>query len=78
VNDVAGQRRHGTTKEMPLVRFETERPLLQPLPDTPYDLAIWKHVKKLQADCYVVFEDAYYSAPSRRLRCTSTTRTTNW
>ena len=65
VNDVAGQRRHGTTKEVPLARFEIERPLLQPLPDTPYDLAIWKHIKKLHADCYVVFEDAYYSAPWR-------------
>jgi transposase len=65
VNDVAGQRRHGTTKEAPLARFEVERPQLQPLPDTPYDLAIWKHIKKLHADCYVVFEDAYYSVPWR-------------
>jgi len=65
VNDVAGQRRHGTTKEVPLARFEVERPQLQPLPDTPYDLAIWKHIKKLHADCYVVFEDAYYSVPWR-------------
>ncbi len=64
VNDVAGQRRHGTTKEAPLARFEIERPLLQSLPDTPYDLAVWKQVK-LHNDCYVVFQEAYYSAPWR-------------
>lgn len=63
-NTTAGQRRHGTTKEVPLARFETERPLLRPLPDTPYDLAIWKKVK-LHRDCHVIFEDAYYSAPFR-------------
>jgi hypothetical protein len=63
-NTTAGQRRHGTTKEAPLARFEIEQPLLRPLPDTPYDLAIWKQVK-LHRDCHVVFEDAYYSAPFR-------------
>jgi hypothetical protein len=37
---------------------------LKPLPNTPYDLAIWKQVK-LHRDCYIVFEQAYYSAPFR-------------
>ncbi len=61
----AGQRIHGTTKEQPLVRFqETEARQLCALPDTPYDLAIWKEVK-LHRDCHVVFENAYYSAPFR-------------
>jgi transposase len=60
----AGQRCHGTTKEQPLARFARERAALQPLPRTPYDLAIWKQVK-LHRDCYVVFERAYYSAPCR-------------
>jgi len=64
VETTAGQRIHGTTKEKPLDRFATERPALQPLPDTPYDMAIWKQVK-LHRDCYVVFERAYYSAPFR-------------
>lgn len=31
----AGGRIHGTTKERPLERFATEKPLLRPLPDTP-------------------------------------------
>jgi transposase len=61
----AGQRQHGTTKAQPLVRFaETEEAALQPLPETPYDLAVWKQTK-LHRDCYVVFDNAYYSAPFR-------------
>jgi transposase len=61
----AGLREHGTTHEQPLLRFQTtEQALLKPLPATPYDLAIWKRVK-LHRDCYVVFEQAFYSAPFR-------------
>jgi len=62
---VAGQRQHGTTREKPLERFiQVEQAALQPLPDSPYDLATWKRVK-LHRDCHVVFENAYYSAPYR-------------
>jgi transposase len=61
---VAGERVHGTTKERPLERFELERSALRPLPDTPYDMAIWKEVK-LHRDCHLVFDQAYYSAPFR-------------
>ena len=61
----AGLRRHGTTKEQPLARFtSTERGLLLPLPNSPYDLATWK-VATVARDCYVVFENAYYSVPFR-------------
>lgn len=61
----AGQRTHGTTRKQPLVQFETvEKATLQPLPETPYDLAVWKQAK-LHRDCYVVFDNAYYSAPFR-------------
>jgi hypothetical protein len=61
----AGQRIHGTTKEQPFVRFTAhEQAALQPLPATPYDLAIWK-VATVHRDCYVVFNNAYYSAPFR-------------
>lgn len=61
----AGQRRHGTTKAQPLVCFtQTERTALQPLPETPYDMAEWKQAK-LHRDCYVVYDNAYYSAPFR-------------
>ncbi len=64
VETTAGKRIHGTTKEQPLARFETERQALRPLPPTPYDLAVWKQVK-LHRDCHVTFEQAYYSAPFR-------------
>jgi transposase len=60
----AGKRVHGTTKEKPLERFEVERAALRPLPDRPYDLAVWKRVK-LHRDCHLVFEHGYYSAPFR-------------
>jgi transposase len=62
VNTKAGLRIHGTTREQPLVRFATEKALLQPLPSTPYDLAVWKEVL-LHRDGHIVFEQAYYSAP---------------
>jgi transposase len=61
----AGLRTHGTTKSQPLLAFrETEQARLQPLPQAPYDLAVWK-VVKLHRDCHVVFDNAYYSAPHR-------------
>jgi hypothetical protein len=61
----AGLRRHGTTKEQPLARFqETESDRLQPLPETPYDMAVWKKAK-VQRDCYIEFDQAYYSVPHR-------------
>jgi len=61
----AGRRKHGTTKEQPLKRFlEVEKASLRPLPDTPYDLAVWKRLK-LARDCYVEFEQSFYSAPYR-------------
>lgn len=61
----AGLRIHGTTKAQPLERFEqVEKARLKALPETPYDLAVWKQVK-LHRDCYVVFEGSFYSAPFR-------------
>jgi transposase len=60
---VAGQRIHGTTKQKPLLRFrKVEQAALRPLPVMPYEPSTWKHVK-LHRDCYVVFEQAFYSAP---------------
>jgi len=64
VEETAGRRVHGTTREQPLARFELERSALQRLPHSPYDLAVWKQVK-LHRDGHVVFDKAYYSAPFR-------------
>jgi hypothetical protein len=61
--NTAGQRVHGTIKEKPMDRFtEVEQAQLQPLPATPYDMGVWK-ILKLHRDCYVHFDNAYYSAP---------------
>jgi transposase len=63
----AGLRDHGTTHEAPLARFaRAERAALLPLPAQPYDPAVWKQVK-LHRDGHVVFEKAFYSAPSQYL-----------
>jgi hypothetical protein len=64
-NTTAGLRIHGTTKEAPLERFEqVEKAHLKSLPESPYDLTVWKQVK-VYRDCYVVFDHAFYSAPYR-------------
>ena len=64
----AGNRIHGTTKHRPLTLFaETEKLLLQPLPDVPPELATWAKVK-LHGNCHVQFEKAFYSAPFRLVR----------
>jgi len=61
----AGLRTHGTTRVAPLARFEqTERAVLQPLPGSAFDPAVWKKCK-LHRDCHVTFEQSYYSAPYR-------------
>ena len=63
--ETAGRRIHGTTKEVPLARFDTiERAMLLPLPSSPYALATWKQAK-LHPDCHIVFDHAFYSAPYR-------------
>lgn len=63
--ETAGWRIHGTTKEKPRVRFEQiEKSRLKALPETVYDLAVWKRIK-LHRDCYVVFDGSFYSAPCR-------------
>jgi transposase len=62
---IAGQRVHGTTTEPPLERCEAvERAQFKPLPTRSDDLAVWKRVKR-HRDGYVVFEQAFYSAPFR-------------
>ncbi|SAL06848.1 integrase catalytic region [Caballeronia calidae] len=61
----ASTRTHGTTREVPLKRFEdAEQALLQPLPDVPPELATWARVK-VHRDAHVQFERAYYSVPFR-------------
>ena len=63
VLQTAGNRIHGTTQEKPLTLFEeTEKPMLQSLPDVPVQIAVWAELK-LHGDCHVRFERCFYSAP---------------
>lgn len=61
----AGDRCHGTTREAPRVRFEqVEAARLRPLPATAYEYGLWK-LAVVHRDCYVTFDNAYYSVPFR-------------
>lgn len=63
----AGNRCHGTTRQVPLTRFaEFERHVLKPLPATPPECASWSQAK-LHGDCHIQFDKAYYSAPWQRI-----------
>lgn len=68
VMGTAGNRIHGTTREMPLKRFaDVERSLLKPLPAVPPQLATWAKVK-VHGDAHVQFDYNYYSAPFKLVR----------
>jgi len=65
VMDEAGNRIHGSTRERPLKLFtDTEQPLLQALPATAPECAIWAKAK-LHPNGHVQFEYCTYSAPFR-------------
>lgn len=64
-SEVAGRREHGTTREQPLVAFETrERSALRPLPLTPWEQTSWT-TAKVHADCHLSVGRVQYSAPHR-------------
>lgn len=61
----AGNRIHGTTREVPLSRYaEVEKGLLKALPDVPPEPAVWAKVK-VHGDTHVQFDWNYYSVPFR-------------
>jgi transposase len=62
VQERAGTREHGTTRQAPLALFETERPSLQPLPREPFELTEIR-LATLHRDCHVAIDGSYYSAP---------------
>jgi len=64
--EVAGQRRHGTTRRLPMVVFaDEERALLLPAPTEPYDVPVWKTVT-VGRDHHVSVGQALYSLPAER------------
>jgi transposase len=63
VAEIAGLRRHGTIHQRPLELFEqVERDALQPLPDKPYAMIIWRE-PKVHQDTHILFEKGLYSVP---------------
>lgn len=59
----AGNRVHGTTREVPLQAFaERDKPALQPLPDPRPEKILWGK-GKLHTNCHLTFEGSYYSTP---------------
>jgi transposase len=61
VQEHAGVREHGTTREAPLQRFrQQEAAVLLPLPEEPFHLLEVRPVK-VHRDCHVVLEGSYYS-----------------
>ena len=75
----AGNRVHGTTRQVPLTQFaQVERALLQPLPTNPPEICTWARPKVGQ-DGHVQFARCHYSVPFRFvgqslwLRATDTT-----
>lgn len=63
----AGMRVHGTLRERPLVRFETEKPALQPLDRPRFDPPVWVKCK-VHPDHHIQFDKSIYSVPNKYLR----------
>ena len=61
--EIAAKRRHGTTRFVPIERFEDcERDELLPLPRGAWEPIVWKKAR-VHRDCHVQVEGAFYSAP---------------
>ncbi len=58
-----GRKKHGTTNQEPYLLFtETEKPLLLPLPEEPYEAALWKEAT-VHPDHYIQIYKKAYSIP---------------
>jgi transposase len=58
-----GMRNHGTTGLKPLEVFlKHEKPHLKPLPDSPFEIAVWKEAK-VHPDRFIQFERKHYAMP---------------
>jgi len=63
VMEEAGNRVHGTTRELPLTRFaQVEKPLLKRLPDVAPELAEWAKLT-VHRNCHVQHQLCLYSVP---------------
>ncbi len=68
VNEIAGQRLHGSTGRRPLVVFQQEEQLAPlPLPVQEYEQVVWKEAT-VHADSHIEYERRLYSVPWRLIR----------
>ncbi|HTY04474.1 MAG TPA: IS21 family transposase [Rhodocyclaceae bacterium] len=66
---LADQRRHGTTREAPIVRFERdERAQLRPLPDRALPRRVQRVRRRVALDAFVDVDTVRYSVPHRLVR----------
>jgi transposase len=71
-----GMKTHGTTHEKPYEVFlQRERPALKPLPQTDFDVAVWKQAT-VHPDHYIQFQNKAYSIPHAYLGKTVWVRAT--
>ncbi len=63
--EIADRRRHGTTGEVPLVRFEREAGRLRPCADRPPFGQLRDLIRTVHADCAVLVDTNAYSVPWR-------------
>lgn len=62
IMDVAGKRKHGTTREQPLTLFKTEKEKLQPLPRKFPEFGIWRELLA-NRNCHIRYKHCQYSFP---------------
>lgn len=60
--EIANVRDHGTTRRRPVDLLEEERPVLRPLPESPYELAEWSQYL-VRKDGHVRIHGNHYSVP---------------
>jgi transposase len=63
LDTVANVRVHGATKRKPLNMFKTEKPVMEPLPQMPYDVSVIRQVRATNR-FRVVLDTNRYSVPS--------------
>ncbi len=69
-SDVAGQRVHGTTRQVPRELFESvEKAAMLPPPTAPFDVPTWTDAK-VHPDHHIQVARALYSVPTRYLHKT--------
>lgn len=67
--EIAGQRVHGTTRQVPREVFEsTEKPAMLEPPAAPFDVPVWVDEAKVHPDHHIQIARALYSVPTLYLR----------